>query len=157
MRIYRLSCLASILSLLWFASACSKVGHRTAPSPSTSAQQVEEPEEPEAATEPAKVVFMNKSHDFGDFSKAVAPQQTHPFVFTNDGGQPLIINQVHSSCGCLTVRYHQEPVQPGHNDTIWVTYNGTSMHTGVFDKTVSVYTNGTKKVSRLQVRGNMTK
>ena len=56
----------------------------------------------------------------GDFSWQEERQGT--FRLKNTGEKPLVIQDVVTSCGCLTVDYPQEPVQPGKEAVLRMTY-----------------------------------
>ena len=74
------------------------------------------------------------------------------FRLQNTGEKPLVIQDVVTSCGCLTVDYSQEPVQPGKEAVIGVTYKADSP--GYFNKVVTVYCNAEDSPIRLRVSGN---
>ena len=86
----------------------------------------------------------------GDFSWQEERQGT--FRLKNTGEKPLVIQDVVTSCGCLTVDYPQEPVQPGKEAVIGVTYKADSP--GYFNKVVTVYYNVEDSPIRLRVSGN---
>ena len=73
----------------------------------------------------------------GDF--AWQEEQQGTFRLKNTGEKPLVIQDVVTSCGCLTVDYPQEPVMPGKEAVIGVTYKADSP--GYFNKVVTVYCN----------------
>ena len=86
----------------------------------------------------------------GDFSWQEERQGT--FRLKNTGEKPLVIQDVVTSCGCLTVDYSQEPVMPGKEAVIGVTYKADSP--GYFNKVVTVYCNAEDSPIRLRVSGN---
>ena len=45
--------------------------------------------------------FVIESHDFGKINEADG-LATFQFIFTNTGGEPLILSDVKASCGCTT-------------------------------------------------------
>lgn len=95
-------------------------------------------------------------HDFGTF--AMGPQKIYNFEFTNVGNKPLVITGAMASCGCTTPEWPKEPILPGHNGTIKVTYNSAG-HLGAFSKTVFVYSNaitGAPGVYDLHIIGTTT-
>ncbi len=108
-----------------------------------------------SAAKQAEITFESTTHDFGTFStdKAV---QTCTFTFTNTGDAPLIIHQAVASCGCTVPKYSKEPIRPGQQGTIEVTYNGTGKFAGVFKKSVTIRSNAKNDVVRLSISGNMT-
>lgn len=86
----------------------------------------------------------------GDF--AWQEEQQGTFRLKNTGEKPLVIQDVITSCGCLTVDYSQEPVLPGKEAVIGVTYKADSP--GYFNKVVTVYCNVEDSPIRLRVNGN---
>ena len=86
----------------------------------------------------------------GDFSWQEERQGT--FRLKNTGEKPLVMQDVVTSCGCLTVDYSQEPVMPGKEAVIGVTYKADSP--GYFNKVVTVYCNAEDSPIRLRVSGN---
>ena len=86
----------------------------------------------------------------GDFAWQEERQGT--FRLKNTGEKPLVIQDVVTSCGCLTVDYSQEPVMPGKEAVIGVTYKADSP--GYFNKVVTVYCNTEDAPIKLRVLGN---
>ena len=74
------------------------------------------------------------------------------FTFTNTGKELWVIQDVVTSCGCLTVEYPKEPVRPGGQAVLQVTYRAD--HPGYFDKTLTVYSNAADSPLRLRVTGS---
>ena len=102
----------------------------------------------------AEIKFDNTSHNFGQFSEK-QPIQKCTFTFTNTGTAPLVINQAIASCGCTVPAYTKTPILPGKKGEITVTYNGTGKFPGHFKKTITVRSNATTEMTRLQVEGDM--
>ena len=107
------------------------------------------------AQKPAQIKFEKTTHNFGSFSEK-NPKVTCTFSFTNDGEQPLVINQAIASCGCTVPEYTKEPVKPGEKGEIKVTYNGAGKFPGHFKKSITVRTNGAVEMTRLYIEGDMT-
>lgn len=103
----------------------------------------------------AEIRFDKTTHNYGTFSEK-NPIQKCTFTFTNTGNAPLIINQAAASCGCTVPKYTKTPVKPGESGTIEVTYNGTGKFAGHFKKTITVRSNGTPEMVRLNIEGDMT-
>lgn len=101
-----------------------------------------------------KIQFETKSHDFGTFEEGV--QATYTFKFKNTGNAPLILNGVKPSCGCTTPKWTKEPIAPGEEGTIVVTYNSKG-RIGNFSKTITVTHNGEGGTVYLTIRGVVTK
>jgi hypothetical protein len=101
-----------------------------------------------------KIKFESKSHDFGTFEEGV--QATYTFKFKNTGNAPLILNSVKPSCGCTSPKWTKEPVAPGEEGTIVVTYNSKG-RVGNFTKTITITHNGDGGTLYLTIRGVVTK
>ena len=106
------------------------------------------------AQQQAEIKFDKTSHNFGQFSEK-QPIQKCTFTFTNTGTAPLVINQAIASCGCTVPAYTKTPILPGKKGEITVTYNGTGKFPGHFKKTITVRSNATTEMTRLQVEGDM--
>ena len=102
----------------------------------------------------AEIKFDKTSHNIGKFSEK-QPVQKCTFTFTNTGTAPLVINQAIASCGCTVPAYTKTPILPGKKGEITVTYNGTGKFPGHFKKTITVRSNATTEMTRLQVEGDM--
>lgn len=79
-------------------------------------------------------------------------EQKTSFVIKNAGNKPLIIQDVNTSCGCTTVSYSQEPVQPGKEIKLDITYKAD--HPEHFSKTITVYCNTESSPIRLTISGD---
>lgn len=98
--------------------------------------------------------FETTRHDFGVFSQDSAIV-TYDFVFTNVGKAPLVIHQASASCGCTVPEYTLEPVMPGCQGKISITYNGKGKRPGVFRKSITIHNNGKQTPVRLYIEGEM--
>ncbi len=61
------------------------------------------------------------------------------FHFTNKGNAPLVISEVHPSCGCVKVDFPRQPIPAGHAGTITAIYDAAML--GTFHRNLAVYTN----------------
>ena len=93
-------------------------------------------------------------HDFGTF-KEEAGRQTHDFIVTNTGKQPLVIQNIVASCGCTTPEWTKSPIAPGGTGKVTAIYDPKD-RPGVFSKTLSVYTNTKPEVTVLTIKGEVT-
>ena len=98
--------------------------------------------------------FEKTHHDFGVFSQDTAVV-TYDFVFTNVGKSPIIIHTASASCGCTVPEYTLEPIMPGCQGKITVTYNGKGRRPGVFRKSITIHNNGKQTPVRLYIEGEM--
>ena len=101
----------------------------------------------------AEIKFEKTSHDFGTFPES--EKVTCTFKFTNTGDNLLVIHQAIASCGCTVPQYSKEPIKPGENGEIVVTYNGAGKFPGHFKKSITIRTNAKQEIVRLYVEGDM--
>ena len=104
-------------------------------------------------TDKAKIDFATLEHDFGTFKEEAGPQ-SYNFKFKNDGSAPLILNNVRASCGCTTPHWTRDPIAPGQEGVIKVSYN-PAHRPGPFNKTVTVYSNAENATSILRIKGSV--
>lgn len=79
-------------------------------------------------------------------------EQSAKFTLQNIGKQPLVIDDIITSCGCITVEYNKEPVRPGKCLNVKVNYKAD--HPEYFSKTVKIYCNVIDSPLLLTVIGN---
>jgi hypothetical protein len=73
----------------------------------------------------------------------------------NVGDKPLIISNIHTSCGCTVPKWPAEPIAPGKKGEITVTYN-TSI-AGRFSRTITIASNDVKSPSfPVRIQGTVT-
>ncbi len=73
------------------------------------------------------------------------------FRFKNNGNEPLILTDVHSSCGCTIPSWTKEPVMPGKEGVIKVSYNTNRL--GIIDKNITVTSNASNSPVVLHIKG----
>lgn len=99
----------------------------------------------------AAISATKVEHDFGVI-KEVDGKVTHTFVIRNTGAAPLVITRVVATCGCTTPVYETEPIAPGKESKIVVTFNPAG-RPGQFVKTIAVYSNGYDGAFTLRIKG----
>jgi len=88
-----------------------------------------------------KVHFEKKEIDLGKIDKKEVYKET--FIFENTGTTPLIIDNIKTSCGCTTVTYSKEPIQPGAIGKIAVGYKPKKTDQGFISKSFTIdFNNG---------------
>ncbi len=102
-----------------------------------------------------EIKFEKTTIDLGTFSMDDAKQKC-VFKFTNTGDAKLIINSVHTSCGCTVADYSKESISPGGSGEITVTYNGAGKMPGTFKKSIQVFSNCKKDMARVFITGYMS-
>ena len=102
----------------------------------------------------AEIKFDKTSHDFGIFTESNS-KVSCTFTFTNTGNKLLVIHQAIASCGCTVPEYPKEPIKPGENGKIVVTYNGEGRFPGHFRKSITIRSNAKQEIVRLYIEGDM--
>lgn len=100
-----------------------------------------------------QIVFAEYNHDFGNVPEN-GGLVSHTFTFTNTGNDNLIIIDATATCGCTRPEYPKNPIAPGKQGKVKVTYNPAG-RPGAIDRTVTVRTNGSPKKVRLKINGNV--
>jgi len=95
--------------------------------------------------------FVEESHDFGDIPQSTPV--TTQFTFTNTGKEPLIIKNCQASCGCTVPSWPKEPILPGKESSIQVTYNAA--HAGNFTKSITITSNAKTPTKVIYIKGNV--
>ena len=102
-----------------------------------------------------EIQFEKTTIDLGTFSMYDSKQKC-VFKFTNTGNAKLVINKVHTSCGCTVADYSKEFISPGGTGEITITYNGAGKTPGTFKKSIQVFTNCKKDMTRIFITGYMS-
>lgn len=79
-------------------------------------------------------------------------EQKVSFYLQNVGEYPLVIDDVITSCGCVSVTYNKEPVRSDGILDMNVVYKAENQ--GYFDKTLTVYCNAKSSPIELKLTGN---
>ena len=85
------------------------------------------------------ITFDKTTWDYGTVVKGTDGERF--FTVTNTGDKPLIISNVHASCGCTTPDWDKSPILPGKSSKIKVGYNTQIVDPNGFQKMVEVYSN----------------
>lgn len=90
-------------------------------------------------------------HNFGDIMLGSGPVSC-TFTVKNIGDKPAVIYNVTTTCGCTDVEWTKEPIRPGKEGKISVTYSNDE-GPYPFDKSLTVYLSDVKKPVILKLRG----
>jgi len=95
------------------------------------------------------ISFEKDFHDFGKINSG--EKITYAFKFKNTGKSVLIISNVSTSCGCTISSYPKQPVKPGEESTIDVSFDSTGKY-GLQTKSITVYTNADPPFTTLRIQ-----
>jgi hypothetical protein len=84
------------------------------------------------------ISWDKKNHDFGNIVQG--DKVEHIFFLTNTGNETLIISNVQVSCTCTTLKWPRDPIPPGGNGEIKISFNSTGKM-GIQNKPVMLITN----------------
>lgn len=101
---------------------------------------------------PAQIGFDTTAHDFGVINEGEKP--IFNFVFKNVSNNPLVITEVHASCGCTTPYWPKDIIKPGTSDTIRVEYDSEG-RPGKFRKSITVTANTQPNKTTLSISGDV--
>ncbi len=101
----------------------------------------------------ADIHFKEMGHDFGTI-QAGTDTLWYTFSFTNTGNEPLVIQDVKTSCDCTLAQWSKTPVMPGKTATIRGGFK-IADKSGVFEKNIIVITNTSPATTILSIKGNI--
>ncbi len=104
-----------------------------------------------AAASAPEIKWLETKYDFGAFNEDNGVASCR-FRYVNTGDAPLVVLDVHTSCGCTTPDYSTKPVAPGDTATITVKYDPAG-RPGRFNKKIQVDTNTPDRRSKLTITG----
>lgn len=110
-----------------------------------------QPDQPVQATSQDSIIFDKLEHDYGTIEKGGDGNAI--FTFTNKGQKPLVLSNVHASCGCTVPQWPREPIAPGQQGEIKVKYNTNLV--GTFSKTITVNSSAANSMVRLRIKGQV--
>ena len=95
-------------------------------------------------TDEAEFYFKDKSHRFPDTKEGVLLE--HDFFFTNTDSDPLVISGYEVSCSCTKITYPEEPVLPGEESVIHMTFDTNGKY-GYQSRKIQIFSNSKKKTT----------
>jgi hypothetical protein len=104
-------------------------------------------------TPSSTILFEERIHNFGTIEEKNG-KVTHTFVFQNNDTSPIVIDDIHSSCGCIGNVLSKDPVKPGGKGKVMITFN-PEYKSGFFSKEILVYSNDRRNYSRIWVEGKV--
>ena len=98
-----------------------------------------------------EITFQKTEYDFGTI--AYGSDATCEFIYKNTGKSPLILTNVHSSCGCTIPSWSKTPLKKKKSDKVTVKYNTHRM--GKFHKTITITSNAKNSPIVLTITGKV--
>ena len=98
--------------------------------------------------------FAESTFDFGSIKSGT--EITHEYHFRNSGNADLLISEASGSCGCTVPEWPKNPISPGDEGVIKVTFNSTGM-SGQIAKTVTILANTIPSTKVLTISGEVVK
>lgn len=96
-----------------------------------------------------KFEFVEDEHDFGEIIQGT--QVTFTFRFKNAGGSDLVISGSKAACGCTNLEYPKNPIRPGKQGTVKVTFNSNGRK-GFQNKTITLVANTQPNTKVLKIK-----
>jgi hypothetical protein len=109
--------------------------------------------ENEAEKRPA-FEFTETNYDFGTINSG--QEVSHDYRFKNTGNADLIISQVKASCGCTQPKYPENPIPPGEEGVISVTFRSEGI-AGQVVKDITILANTLPTTKVLTISGEVIK
>lgn len=128
------------------------VENQTAGTDNNAPYPQKDPNAPVKVENPTTLSWNKMEHDFGKVKKESV--NNYEFVLKNTGSNPLVISSAKGSCGCTVPEYPKEPVMPGAEAKIKVTYTaGTAA--GETEKLVTIEANTEPSTTTLKIKANV--
>jgi hypothetical protein len=99
----------------------------------------------------AKFEFKSEVIDYGDIEKG--SDGVKVFQFENIGTEPLIIENVYSSCGCTVPTWTKAAIAPGKSGEIQVKYDTNRV--GPIRRTITIYSNADEPTKAVKIKGRV--
>lgn len=100
----------------------------------------------------AQLAFVEEAFEFGEVDAGAVIK--HTFSFTNNGAVPLIIRDVRSTCGCTVASWPHEPIPPGGQGEIPVTFD-TKNKNGRQSKPITITANTYPNKTTIYMNGRV--
>ena len=111
------------------------------------------PQEEKKTTLPV-IQFEKDTHDFGTITEG--EKISYAFRFKNVGDGDLVIRSANGSCGCTVPEWPKDPVPPGGEGTINVTFDSKGK-TGMQNKSITIISNTMPNTKTVNITGEVLK
>ncbi|TAH26311.1 MAG: DUF1573 domain-containing protein [Cytophagales bacterium] len=100
----------------------------------------------------AVIGFPITSHDFGDIIQG--DKVSFVFKYKNTGTEPLIINEVLTTCGCTATEWSKTPLAPGEIGSLSASFNSEGKM-GRQNKVITILSNATNNAATISLVCNV--
>ena len=107
---------------------------------------------PQEIKDPTTVQVIDTVYDFGTTNEGDIVQ--YSYRFKNTGNKPLVVSDVHASCGCTVPEKPEQPILPGELGFISVKFN-SEHRPGEARKTITVNSNAQPAFPELLLKGTV--
>jgi len=97
------------------------------------------------------LLFEIDTWNFGEI-KETGGKVSYTFHYTNTSSKPKVIEHVRMSCGCTTASYSRQPIMPGKDGEIKITFDPVKQP-GTFQKNIQITTDNGKSQYNLRISG----
>lgn len=102
----------------------------------------------------AQLKFSSDKWNFGTIAESGGPV-SHTFTAVNQSTKPVVIIEVVASCGCTRPEFTRQPILPGEEFAVKVTYDPMN-RPGSFSKALGVFSSERIKLATLTIEGSVT-
>ncbi|MDX1446156.1 DUF1573 domain-containing protein [Lishizhenia sp.] len=99
--------------------------------------------------------FNERIHDFGKVDPET--EVSYTFKVMNTGDKPLVIEEAKASCGCTVPKKPTEPIAPGEEGELQVSFKSKPGQFGPQNKSVTVTANVPEKQVILRITADVMK
>jgi hypothetical protein len=138
----KLLVLAFAVSMSSMAMAQEKSMSKTAPASSANSLPVTGP----------RIAWEESQHDFGTITEG--DKVEYAFKFKNSGNEPLILQNVQTTCGCTVPTWPKEPIAPGKSGVIKASFNSAGK-AGQQNKVITIISNAKEGNSQVSILANV--
>lgn len=97
--------------------------------------------------------LTTKTHDFGIVKANQG--QIHLFKFQNPSTEPIIIDNIRTTCGCTVPVWEKTPILPDSTTEIKVHFD--AKYIGKFKKRIKVFVSNQRKAEVLEISGEVVR
>ena len=116
------------------------------------ADVVNNPNSASGKSDPDALLVLTFEKDFHDFGNLRSGEKvTYSFKFKNTGKSMLVISSVTTSCGCTVSDYPKQPIKPGDQGTVDVSFD-SARRRGIQNKTITVFSNTQPPTTQLSIK-----